>query len=709
MKESAARAALSAMEQAPHGAHGSETPHARNRSNSGASQRNRSNSLGQMTAEEMLLHARGMAANEGIRRAGSYGNLNALSPEKPAHHGQPTPGKGGGRKRTGSAYFEEDADVAAMMTARGSAGISKTASQNHITVNVPETSAIIRRRQFFRKPEAPVGSTLYQGSVNAYRIVRKSVKRWYRFLMDHHGDPPRYRKIDDASIAQKQRELNAIFLFSSPLAYYHAVEFGMLLQCLYLALWATNFSVMAVHSGYNVLWQFAMVIPVLFNILLLKQILFIACLLKSVSALDSKIADEITEMALDERIVTHRLRKTIRAKLHEINLDKKQWSAFVATQFGYFVLDGRGVDPQLFGEFLHSLQIFLTSKSVKSLFKVIDFDADGIVTWPDLAGIIFPEHRHPSKDKMDKDHHADVIRRWSTSSATAAAAAAAIEAANGMNFGGSSTPHLEHQQSYHNVPGEENGLDSALYPTSSSRHMSNRSRRMSAGANGIRGVSGDSPYVLQSIGHHDHDTGTGLDIEMVHSESDMNRPLEAQSRASFKSSFAINTPDINLVDEDSEDDDQSRSSGNSSSSGDKEDDDDNRSSSSDSDVPIDDGTSPFGHLVSPTPKSTGSHYSMRMPSPVASPKPPLYIQPSSSQRWSRTPSIGGAAGGGYLAPSPLLPPTIAIARGRSDSLKSVGSNRSQKSQQRSSDAVPSAVPHQAERLPSPAPTVFLDI
>jgi hypothetical protein len=41
--------------------------------------------------------------------------------------------------------------------------------------------------------------------------------------------------------------------------------------------------------------------------------------------------------------------------------------------------------------FLHSLQIFLTDKSISRIFSVIDFDHDGKLSWSDLYPIIFPD------------------------------------------------------------------------------------------------------------------------------------------------------------------------------------------------------------------------------------------------------------------------------------------------------------------------------
>lgn len=157
---------------------------------------------------------------------------------------------------------------------------------------------------------------------------RFSLVRWvWRALMFHHGDPPRKTKLADASIAAKHDELSSIFFFGRSLAYYHAVEFSMLMQCVDLSLWATNLFYIANKDSKQ--WQVLLTVPIIVNFVLLRQVLYLACILKSVTTLDVKISSGICEQALEERNVTHRLRKTIRSLLHSLDLEKKDWQTFL--------------------------------------------------------------------------------------------------------------------------------------------------------------------------------------------------------------------------------------------------------------------------------------------------------------------------------------------------------------------------------------------
>lgn len=131
-------------------------------------------------------------------------------------------------------------------------------------------------------------------------------------LMEHPGDPPEHGKSEDEAIAEMQRELGSIFLFGNARAYYHAVEFALFLQCLYVALWATNFVKLSLLSSHPFLWEIVLLLPAFLNFIVLRQVVYIACMLKSVSILDTAVSDQICEEALDERNVTQRLRKLVR-------------------------------------------------------------------------------------------------------------------------------------------------------------------------------------------------------------------------------------------------------------------------------------------------------------------------------------------------------------------------------------------------------------
>jgi len=221
-----------------------------------------------------------------------------------------------------------------------------------------------------------------------YAFVKALLMKFWHMLIGFEEE----LEEPDEDVAIMQDDLRTIFLNESPDMYFFTVEFALLAQCLYIALWATSFIVIAKNSYFPGLWQAALLLPVPFNFWLIQKTIFSACTLKAVVSLDRTVADKICEEALDARNVTERLRKIIRSTLAGLNFEKIKWNGFLHEQFHLFKKDGaQGLNEKEMRLFLHSLQIFLTDTSVARIFTVIDFDRDGRVTWKDLSDIVFPE------------------------------------------------------------------------------------------------------------------------------------------------------------------------------------------------------------------------------------------------------------------------------------------------------------------------------
>jgi hypothetical protein len=87
----------------------------------------------------------------------------------------------------------------------------------------------------------------------------------------------------------------------------------------------TNFAILANSADYSVQWEFFLLIPIIANLLILRQVIYFACMLKAVSSLNAEISDAICERALDERNVSNRLHKIVRVALASVELDRSQW------------------------------------------------------------------------------------------------------------------------------------------------------------------------------------------------------------------------------------------------------------------------------------------------------------------------------------------------------------------------------------------------
>jgi hypothetical protein len=60
----------------------------------------------------------------------------------------------------------------------------------------------------------------------------------------------------------------------------------MLLECLYVSVWATNLSIVAANSNNPWAWNICLFLPIPINFYMLKKILFLSSMLKSVIKID---------------------------------------------------------------------------------------------------------------------------------------------------------------------------------------------------------------------------------------------------------------------------------------------------------------------------------------------------------------------------------------------------------------------------------------
>ena len=242
---------------------------------------------------------------------------------------------------------------------------------------------------FLSKPNKPQSNKFMQFlSYISYIIYI----RFYSAMLGHHiGEAHEHKNAD---IAEMEKDFSKIFLFHNSELYYFMVEFCLLAQCVYLALWATNFVFIALDSYYPILWSIALILPIPLNFIITKQIIFTAAMLKSILTLNKTIADKICENAIDERNIKHRIRKVIRTSLKNLDIVKSEWVQYIQDQFELYIPDdsiNNSINIHEFTLFLHSISIFLTDTTVLRIFKVIDINRDNYIDFDNLFPIIFPE------------------------------------------------------------------------------------------------------------------------------------------------------------------------------------------------------------------------------------------------------------------------------------------------------------------------------
>jgi hypothetical protein len=280
--------------------------------------------------------------------------------------------------------------------------IGGTHNAEHITVDTIRKNAVALQK----KRDSAEDSSLFDLNSDESNIfvscfesfVNKIGRLWDS---DFHRDKSSEEKLEN------------VFNITSPASYYNLVEFSLLLQCVYISLWATNFAGLASHSPSNWKWQVVLVIPALINFISLAKILEFACILKSVSVLDIAVSNKICESAFNDRIILQRLRKLIRSTLKELDLDHNMWRPFIEEIFEEFaneksrfsIVDEQSLmDKDNFDLFLHSLQIRIPKDKIEEIFNAIDYDESNFLNWTEISSIIFPDFHDKGISTVKRKH-----------------------------------------------------------------------------------------------------------------------------------------------------------------------------------------------------------------------------------------------------------------------------------------------------------------
>ena len=198
---------------------------------------------------------------------------------------------------------------------------------------------------------------------------------------------------DDTDSLKLHAELREIFLFRYPELYFYAIEVALLVQSLYIALWATNFLFIANISYNLVLWNIALLLPVPINIFLLQHVIFTSCMLKSIVYLDKDVAVEVFESIEKERDLKYKLRNLLRSSLKTMHPDDAaNWSKHAEVAFYQHSHHSRlGLVKADFISFLQFFQIILKDESVDLIYKALDANKEKVIHWDQFKAIIFPE------------------------------------------------------------------------------------------------------------------------------------------------------------------------------------------------------------------------------------------------------------------------------------------------------------------------------
>ena len=240
----------------------------------------------------------------------------------------------------------------------------------------------------------------------------------------------------------------SIFIFSSPYLYFQSIELGLLLQCVYMALVTTQYSVIVGEElngriGLIFVWEILILLPLLACLLLTHFILFYASILKAVtfwdrglcrriltdlkrkSSVHKKLRDRIVDYLSKSRKRNHLFLDTVAEDSEVGDTLKEDESTKMRKDLITLFKERAGMmqtmNRRQFGEFLRSMKIGFKREALDEIFNSMDVDRSGDISWKEVALVCFPfssdaEYAHWEAQHVIIEQERDHLREYRRSS-----------------------------------------------------------------------------------------------------------------------------------------------------------------------------------------------------------------------------------------------------------------------------------------------------
>ena len=136
--------------------------------------------------------------------------------------------------------------------------------------------------------------------------------------------------------------LRLIFPRGTSNFFYKLTSLMCLLQSVFCALWATDFSSLALETEHPILWMSLLLLLIIINFLMLFHIINVVSTIRSVTHRSIDILNEVCEEAREHRNVEDNLREAITEQLKFIELPEAAWEDHVYRGFEEADMHGKG-------------------------------------------------------------------------------------------------------------------------------------------------------------------------------------------------------------------------------------------------------------------------------------------------------------------------------------------------------------------------------
>ena len=180
------------------------------------------------------------------------------------------------------------------------------------------------------------------------------------------------------------KKIDSIFFFGSRNMYKFFIQLILMLDALYLAIYATNLLPISLDSNRPVLFNVLMVLTILLMSILVSYLLVVSSILFCVTSLNNKGAEWMCEQEEIKRKVLPQLRREMLSFLNN--------SGDIETFFSLVSGDG-DININDFSNFLFTLDIHPSRKEIRALFRAVDADGSGGIDISELKTLLFEPTR----------------------------------------------------------------------------------------------------------------------------------------------------------------------------------------------------------------------------------------------------------------------------------------------------------------------------
>lgn len=188
---------------------------------------------------------------------------------------------------------------------------------------------------------------------------------------------------------QLKLNIDQVFWFGRRFLFFWALEMTLMLNCLYISVWLTDF--VSVTGTYSWKWQIILVLPFLYNLVCIGFIIKKSSKMNALHKLNSNIIGEMLEAEEENLKLMDDLRQKILSRVRDIGTDSATRQQVVRELFDEIDMNKDGeVTMKELRIFLSVIQLHYSDAKLQRLYRFIDSDDSGSLTIGEISELIFP-------------------------------------------------------------------------------------------------------------------------------------------------------------------------------------------------------------------------------------------------------------------------------------------------------------------------------